>query len=236
MADSVLIAIPYYRDFEGPCTISIARTVSDLGAHGVETACIGLRYASIAEQRDALVDSFLATHHTHILFVDSDMMFPKSLARTLKDFDLPFVGAIYAKREISLPKIIEAARAGKPNPEAHGYTYSYWPLTGPMTIASNGLCEVNGVGFGFVLLRRDCLEMMRPHAPVYDSGILKKEARGFFQPTKDGAKSLSEDFSFCHRWRQVGGKVLAYTNADIQHIGTFNYGVPFSVAVKAGAL
>jgi hypothetical protein len=32
----------------------------------------------------------------------------------------------------------------------------------------------------------------------------------------------SEDFAFCRRWREVGGKVFGY-NAPVRHVGDIEY-------------
>jgi hypothetical protein len=34
---------------------------------------------------------------------------------------------------------------------------------------------------------------------------------------------LSEDWYFCQRWRELGGKVLMHTKTSCNHIGTYNY-------------
>jgi hypothetical protein len=237
MRTSIFIAAPYSRGFEGGSTVSLAGAVADLSMQRFGTEVVGCAAASIATQRDFLCDRFLKTNHTHILFVDSDMLFPKHLARRLLSFELPFVGTIYTKREIDLAKVIAAAKAGKPNPEAHGYTYNYKALPeGKLSTTKDGLCRIAAIGFGFVLIRRDCLEKMKPNAPVYYSGFASADVSGFFQLIMKENKLVHEDYSFCQRWREVGGEVIAYADADIKHIGTFNFGVPFSHAARAGAL
>jgi hypothetical protein len=34
---------------------------------------------------------------------------------------------------------------------------------------------------------------------------------------------LSEDYAFCHRWRQIGGKVWLDTRSRLRHIGPYEF-------------
>ena len=34
---------------------------------------------------------------------------------------------------------------------------------------------------------------------------------------------LSEDFTFCHRWREMGGKIHVDINCDLTHTGTYDW-------------
>jgi hypothetical protein len=43
---------------------------------------------------------------------------------------------------------------------------------------------------------------------------------GFFEPYKVDGRKLSEDYSFCQRWRDIGGQVWADPNIRMAHVGT----------------
>ena len=34
---------------------------------------------------------------------------------------------------------------------------------------------------------------------------------------------LSEDFTFCHRWRKIGGKVWLDTRTALKHVGSYEF-------------
>jgi hypothetical protein len=237
MTKSVMIATPVSAGIvKAGYSQSVAATVGDLERNGVRASMHLIDASAIAEQRDVFADTFLKSDFTHLLCVDSDMRFPPGLARVLLGFDLPFVGTIYAARSLDVAKVVSAAKSGKQEAEAFGYRYTCRFRDSKIHITKNGLCEVDGIGFGFVLLTKECLERVRPITERYSSLIAGRAVAGFFQPlTEDGVR-LSEDYAFCARWRQVGGKVMAYAHAEIQHIGEYTFGVPFSQAAKAGAL
>ena len=60
------------------------------------TNAIGSR---ITLNRNRLVEEALENGCTHILFLDSDMVFPPSILERLLAYDLPIVGTVYTKRE-----------------------------------------------------------------------------------------------------------------------------------------
>lgn len=41
---------------------------------------------------------------------------------------------------------------------------------------------------------------------------------------------LSEDYAFCRRWRDLGGKVFVDTQSKLAHHGTFTYRGDFGAA------
>ena len=51
--------------------------------------------------------------------------------------------------------------------------------------------------------------------------------------TVKGAR-LSEDYSFCHRWRQCGGEVWANISHPITHVGLHRYAGRYQDAMPRG--
>jgi hypothetical protein len=95
------------------------------------------------------------------------------------------------------------------------------------------LLEVAALGFGFTLTSTACLRRMSERARVYTDHphqVRVADIFGhlFYHPAEDEGADvleadqalLSEDFSFCLRWRRAGGKIYLYTKAGIiQHAG-----------------
>ena len=46
---------------------------------------------------------------------------------------------------------------------------------------------------------------------------------GFFDLIESDGVMLSEDLSFCARWRAMGGQVHAMNSAHVGHVGAFVY-------------
>ncbi len=92
--------------------------------------------------------------------------------------------------------------------------------------------EVRGIGFGLTITSRHCLLRMSAAARKYtDHPSPHKVADIFGQlydhpdiggdPTSEDAMLLGEDFSFCARWRRLGGRVYVYAGPGniVSHSG-----------------
>jgi hypothetical protein len=72
---------------------SLFQTALDLLANGHKVSCdLSVGTTDIASQRNILATNFLETDSTHLLFVDSDMVFPADLCRRLLGHDKPLIG------------------------------------------------------------------------------------------------------------------------------------------------
>ena len=100
----------------------------------------------------------------------------------------------------------------------------------PPALMQGDLLEVSGVGFGFTLTSVEALRRLsadarkytdhpNPHRVANLFGHLyhhPAQDRGELVP--DGEQALlSEDFSFCLRWRRTGGKVYIYARGGVIH-------------------
>ena len=95
-----------------------------------------------------------------------------------------------------------------------------------------GFIEVDGCGAGILLIKRACIDEMLKEFPELSDTKASKTApiakkldrliRAFNPVVIDGTR-LSEDFSFCHRWRQCGGQVWANIAHEITHVGLHHF-------------
>ena len=147
---------------------------------------------------------------THVLWWDDDM-WPqdRGCVQRMIALDVDLVGAPYTNK-------------------ADPTRWIHRTLT-PCPPEESGLLEVHCVGFGFTLTSRRCLERMSAAHRRYTDwprkdklsnifGHLYEQPYGSTDPEDEAL--LSEDFSFCKRWRDMGGKVHIYTGAgQIWHSG-----------------
>lgn len=176
--------------------------------------------SDIVRARSRFVRLFLESDATHLLFVDDDVSFETALVRGMLAASKDFVAAPYpSRRGIDFPR---AGRAGPELAEASAYRYSVHLLGDTLEISPvDSTGEVRRIGLGCALLSRRCLESMvaeyqKPeHRLVFADRLTGTPVPtvALFTLVLEDGELYSEDFSFCDRWRAVGGKVWLYLGA-----------------------
>jgi hypothetical protein len=206
----VFVFIPSFRGNISALAFETSHhLMSTLSAKGIVASVATYSWPDIAELRNMVLSVWYDTmkDSNHILFVDDDMGFAPELILDMLTFGEPLVGAIYPKK--TTPRIwcgsgIEAAE--------------YRP----------GFIEVEAVGAGILLIRRDVVDKMVEAYPELIGDQMQVEdmkAAGcnrtlrFFDQIITEAGKAGEDISFCRRWGKLGGIVWASTAYAIQHVG-----------------
>lgn len=208
----IVIAIPAYSATVSLATMrSIVHDLMQLMRRGdsvsVEDECGN---TDITDARAAMVGKFLAGPGTDLVMVDHDVCWEANALLKLIDYPVEFVSGIYPKR---IDPLQFALRYIEDRPEIWGDQ-------------KTGLIEVAGVSAGFMRCSRSMLEKMAEAYPGLAYVRDDKTFWGFFDPYRldDGKRKLSEDYSFCQRWRDIGGKVWADPNIKMGHIGLKTFG------------
>lgn len=236
----IVIATPAYGEmFFTPYVESLFKLVRAMDRRGWNSEFSAVNYADLADSRNILLTNWYdKTDATHLLFVDADMGFEPQLVFDMIEFDKPVLGAIYPKREIKLDQLAKLASNGEPAQRAIANAHDFVVRRPKRGAAHNGFIEVEGCGTGVFLIQRPCIDVMVKRIPeIIDTGPSRKLAERFdrlIRPfdfmTVDGLR-LSEDYSFCYRWRHFcGGQVWANIVSDITHIGMHRFKARYSDA------
>jgi hypothetical protein len=188
----------------------------------------------ITRSRNTLVARFLASPAaTHLLFVDADIGFePEQLERMLA-FDQPVVAGIYPLKVLHWSGAAERQRAGEA-PDAAPLLYVGEPCRGAEAERDGAFITGKHAGTGFMLLRRDALlRMIEAYPETRYRGIDSFDpasAEGSPQYAlfdcmiaPETGQYISEDWTFCRRWRALGGKVWLDTLGRLTHVGAHDY-------------
>ncbi len=196
---------------------------------------VGLATVSVSDlvlARNYLASVALRDGCSHIFFVDSDMCFPGDVVLRLLNADKDVSGLIYTRRMLDLDDVVRLARE-KPD-ATHGEVISKaldFVVRLPTEATFNsGFAEVEGLGMGGTLIKTSALQIMVDKGMAEPRGMpvaLTKTALnlyGFFDLwiTPQGER-LSEDYSFCFRWRECGGTVWGLDTGQVEHVGDFTY-------------
>lgn len=166
---------------------------------------------------------------SHLLFIDTDLNFSSATIQRLIAADTDVIGCAYPYRTIPLDQ--PPAGTAKTLREAISCAVPY-ALTfnsGTQQIdVSHGLCQVNGIGTGLLLVRRGALQKMVESGQVrryqtgfpYNQWYKQPNYYGFFDHVEVDGTHLGEDYSFCHRWTQhCDGCITALVDHEVGHIG-----------------
>ena len=151
--------------------------------------------ALIGRARAAMMAKFLASPATHLMFIDADIGFSPAAVFRLLDAGRDVIGGVY-------------------------------PLADPAP-PPGGQFPVASVGAGFMLISRSAARAMTDQHPDLQARLGDMHALGVpsaamvFDSFTDPAtgRHLSDHQAFCHRWRQLGGKVWADLDCDLRHVG-----------------
>jgi hypothetical protein len=232
---SVYICTPMYGgNCFGPYLQSIIRLVKLLDKHGIENDHADIVNESlIPRARNVLVKRFLQTNHTHLLFVDSDIIFDANDVIRMLQADKEVICGIYPKKEVNWDNVAKAAISGvKPD---HLKYFVGNPVMNPISGGEfkdfNTPVKIKNGGTGFMLIKREVFETLEKVVPTFWSQD-EEEFSVFFDTSlekhADGRNDyLSEDYHFCKLWREAGGDVYAAPWVVLEHIGIYSFSGAF---------
>ena len=231
-----------------------------MNKYGIETKFSFLFNESlITRARNYLVDEFLRSDHTHLLFIDSDIHYNPQDVLACMALDKDVIGGPYPKKSINWGNVAQAARS-HPNMEPKELEqlvgeYVFNVVKGTKQFTVTDPLEVMEIGTGFMMVKREVFEKMEKEYPMirykpdhvgqanFDGS---RYIHAYFDTVIDTKESivgggsdryLSEDYMFCQMWRKMGGKIYLCPWMKTQHIGTYAFtGNMPSVAQFTGRL
>jgi hypothetical protein len=217
-----------------------------MSKYGIETKFSFLFNESlITRARNYLVDEFLRTDFTHMLFIDSDIHYNAQDVVALMALDKDVVGGPYPKKAINWKNVAETARKHPDLPpkdlEKVVGEYVFNVVKGTKQFSVTEPLEVMEIGTGFMMIKRQVFEKMRESYPkihykpdhVGQSNFDgTRYIHAFFDTVIDYKDSitgggsdryLSEDYMFCQMWRKIGGQIFLCPWMRTQHVGTYAF-------------
>lgn len=144
---------------------------------------------------------FLSSDCDEMIVIDTDLVFQPEHLRMLMEHDEPLVFGLYPRRTVRFDLPMKPLESN-PTP---------FDQEGP-------LCEVETTARGFMRVHRKVFERMKGSARQMstDFGLMWD----FWPTSGDGT---SEDYAFCRRWRELGGRVLVDKRILVKHAGQVQY-------------
>ena len=241
---SIFLGTPMYG---GQCAGMFCKSVSDLSKvcaqHGIELKEYFLFNESLVQRaRNYVVDEFLRSGCSHLLFVDADIGFQAKDVLTLLAIQVSepekyhIVTGPYPKKTIAWEKVKAAVEQGKAeNPfdlAFYSADYVFNPAKNVSQFRIDEPVEVAEGGTGFMLIPREVLEKYAAAYPElsYKPDHIRtenfdgtREITAFFdcEIDPDTKRYLSEDYFFCRNARKIGINIYMCPWMNLQHVGTY---------------
>jgi hypothetical protein len=175
----------------------------------------------VSRARNAAVAHFLEDkENTHLLFIDSDIIFEPEDVFKLLQSNKEVVAGIYPKKYIVWDRL-------KKYPEAERVDF---PIGGSAKMTEDNFLEMDYLPTGFLLISRTAINKIIKAYPElkYKNDIDGYMSAGdnFYDLFKVGIRNgiyESEDWGFCSLWKSVGGKVLIHPEINVKHLGWHEY-------------
>jgi hypothetical protein len=190
----------------------------------------------ITRGRNELVYQFLETDKTHLMFVDSDIVFDPYDVIKLVEYNKDIVCGIYPKKSIDWNKVVYAVQNGivhQDDLQVASCHYAFNP--GNVNAAElskklegTDLIDVRHAATGFMLVKREVFIKLFDKVDTYKirySTERERTIRCFFDTKiSENSEYLSEDWFFCDLWRKHGGQIYIDPQIRLKHAGMHIFG------------
>ena len=172
----------------------------------------------------------LAKKFTHFMFIDADVEFqPESVIRLLFSGHEVSV-ACYPKKHVNFDGAKREIVEGGDRPPEMASADLVVNLGKASAPVINGFAEILDGPTGFMMIKREVFEKMEKHYPeLHCKNDHANKDFDFYPALFDcmicptTKRYLSEDYAFCRRWQQMGGKIYGDTNTVLGHVGNLTF-------------
>lgn len=204
-----------------------------------------MKSSLVTQGRNMCVSAFLNSKATHMLFIDSDIAFNPEAPFRLVAADKDVISIPYPLKDMNWSKGISMIKDNKIKTEQDlrnkaFYRYPFKVPDNNKIQIQNGVIEVTHSPTGFMMIKRETFEKMIAHygdsmridqdQVVNGKNERLKNFYNFFDTMYIPEKRhyLGEDFAFCKRWKDMGGKCYAWIFDYLTHVGEHQYTGRFS--------
>jgi|SRR6056300_1798771 hypothetical protein len=182
--------------------------------------------------RNVSVGRFMQkTDCDYLMFIDADIHFdPHAVVRLVKSGHELSV-ACYPKKVVMWDQAASAIQNGDDRDMAMLSSSLVVNIGATRRTIENGFVEILDGPTGFMLISRSVFKKLEEKFPELwckndhqNRDFDEYHAAFDCMIDPDSKRYLSEDYAFCRRWQQIGGKIFADVNTTLGHVGN----LPFS--------
>jgi hypothetical protein len=242
-AHNVLIATPCYgglvTNYYLMSLLNLTRTLTE---RNVKYDFRTISDSLITRARNHIANEFLRDKQfTHLFFIDADLGFEAEALLRFLAFDKDLVCGVYPLKRLSIAAVRASTAPSDNVAEAASYTYSSSIAINENNMPENGFLRADFAATGFMLISRRVLEKMVVSYPalryggdhVMRPGETEQAANhAFFDTMIADGEYLPEDYSFCKRWRDIGGEIWIDVESRFSHVGSYVYNGDLGMAIS----
>lgn len=195
--------------------------------NGIKLTCIFLGNESLIQRgRNTIAHHFMKMKDaTHLMFIDADQKFvPNDIAKMIKA-NKGIIGGCVPMKGINWEMVREGVVSDFADLSKLTGIFNVNKLEGHEMQNGNEPFQVKHVGTGFMLVRRDVFETLKSHVGWYQKSCAtvdtNEKVYDYFKVQNVDHELLSEDYNFCHMYREQGGTVWAAPWCELGHFGAY---------------
>lgn len=194
-----------------------------------------MKSSLVTQGRNLCVSGFLDSDCTHMLFIDSDIVFNYNTIEKMLNYDKDVTMVPYPVKTFDNKKIRKAIMGGsKLDPQLLGNQYTI-SVDDPKNVqVEGGFIQVNRGPTGCMLIKREVFAKLKEEYPEFEikqktliDGALVDRTNfyNYFDTYWDKKTKTytGEDFFFCKLCKHAGIKMYALIDEYIEHYGDFAY-------------
>jgi len=237
----IMVATPCHSDVSMHYTQAVLKFQIECMKKNILVSFQLLKSSLVTQGRNLCVAEFLnhPDNYDYLLFIDSDIDFQSKTIFKMIGADKDIIACPYPMKTFDTDKmwrkINETEMVKNKNDLLRaGYTFPVKLERRKDITVEHGVIEVSHAPTGCMLIKREVIEKMIKHYPelqIYQPTVINgKESKkenfyNLFDTLHDPKtkRYFGEDFGFCQRWTDIGGKVYIYALDYITHVGDHQY-------------
>jgi hypothetical protein len=181
---------------------SLLGVVSEAKADGHYVETMFMQGVRTDKNRNEMVKYFLDNNFDYLLFLDTDMTYPKDIVRKYIGSGKELIGGVYYKRSYPHFPVVFALREN-----------GHFQSVDPTVWGKNQIIKVDGLGTGGMMITRSVFDKITASGQDYwfNYGL------NYHIP---GAKTdiATHDLVFCKKFLDAGGEVFVHTGVQMNHV------------------
>lgn len=233
---SILVCTPVHNE----CSIHYTQALLEFQVacmqKNILVSFLLLKSSLVTQGRNLCVANFLNEKYSHLLFIDADIDFDSKTIFKMLELDREVIAVPYPMKTLNWDRVYKFKGDIKDSNElSHtGFTYPIKVYDKDNIKVKDDVMEVTHAPAGCMLIKRQVFDKMikaYPELKISQPTIMNGEAKdkenlwNFFDTYHDlkNKKYYGEDFGFCKKWTDIGGKCYCYIGDYITHIGEYQY-------------